>query len=92
LLWCENIDDVNRKEWQVCDSIYLHKWSLTDIEMISVNALLTPLGSTLVSNVENNFRMRQRLHSSVEGWKCTRITQVSRPWLICIGDGTNWSD
>ncbi|CAG8749449.1 14535_t:CDS:2, partial [Funneliformis mosseae] len=63
LLWCENIDDVNRKEWQLI----------------------------------------QRLHSSFESWqstsiqangygKSTMITQVSNPWLICIGNGTNWSD
>lgn len=47
--------------------------------------------------------VRQQLYSPKEGWQkvsfhpggygdTAKITQVSREWLICLGDGTNWSN
>ncbi|CAG8725205.1 12467_t:CDS:1 [Funneliformis caledonium] len=49
------------------------------------------------------FFLRQRLQSSRESWRSEydiangyggglRIYQVSRPWLVYLGDGTNWSN
>ena len=47
--------------------------------------------------------LRERLQSTSWGWKKEsikangygeglKIYQASKPWLVCIGDGTNWSN
>ncbi|CAG8804345.1 25043_t:CDS:2 [Gigaspora margarita] len=47
--------------------------------------------------------VRQHLYSPKDGWQnssfhpngyggTVRVTQASREWLICLGDGSNWSN
>ena len=49
------------------------------------------------------YSLRQKLYSSKDGWRQTpieasgygagaKIFKASRNWLICLGDGTNWSN
>ncbi|CAI2171212.1 5028_t:CDS:2 [Funneliformis geosporum] len=95
------VDSV-KKEWQV---------------HICLRNAVNALDEVIMENNEDGFRMimdtgstmtiipyslRQRLHSSREGWKSTfiklsgygentNVYKASRPWLICLGDGVNWT-
>jgi len=57
-------------------------------------------GSTMT--IIPNF-VRQQLYNPKDGWErlsfspdgygdTAKLTQASREWLVCLGDGTNWSN
>ncbi|CAI2177212.1 8652_t:CDS:2, partial [Funneliformis geosporum] len=94
-------DDQRRKEWQshICIRNVLN--ARDEVRMANMEQDFRMVIDTGATMTVIPYFVRQRLYNPKDGWKRgsiypagygngAKVTQVSRDWLVCLGDGTNW--
>ncbi|CAG8745845.1 12907_t:CDS:2 [Funneliformis caledonium] len=96
-------DDQRRKEWQshICIRNILN--ARDEVRMANMEQGFRMVIDTGATMTVIPYFVRQQLYNPKDGWKRgsiypagygngAKVTQVSRDWLVCLGDGTNWSN